>query len=174
MKELKYGDVIIIFVIVFCGFIMGAIFGYAEKKHDAPQEITTEVQTTAGVETTEEATVENTEIELTTVKYEDIPQYIDLGTFELNAYCGENYPHICNDGESEETATGTKPKANHTVSVDTSIIPYGTELLINGQVYVAEDCGDGIKGKKIDIFFDTHQEALEFGVKYAKVFEVVR
>lgn len=138
-------------------------------------EITTDKPTEAVTElTTEEspAVEETTEIELTTVKYEDIPELTELGIFKLKAYCGENRPHICNDGDSTETATGTTPKAGRTVAVDPSVIPYGTELYINGNYYIAEDCGGSIKGNVIDIYFDTHEEALNFGVKYAKVFEV--
>ena len=34
---------------------------------------------------------------------------------------------------------------------------------------MAEDCGGAIKNNRIDIFFDSHKDALEFGVKYANV-----
>ena len=61
------------------------------------------------------------------------------------------------------TATGTQATAGRTIAVDPSIIPYGTEVIINGNTYVAEDCGGAVKGKDIDIFFNTHEEALQFG-----------
>lgn len=61
------------------------------------------------------------------------------------------------------TATGTKATAGRTIAVDPSIIPYGTEITINGHTYIAEDCGGAVKGNKVDIFFNTHQEALNFG-----------
>lgn len=62
------------------------------------------------------------------------------------------------------TATGTKATAGRTIAVDPSVIPYGTKLLINGNTYIAEDCGGMIKGgNRVDIFFDTHEEALNFG-----------
>ena len=66
------------------------------------------------------------------------------------------------------------PKANHTIAVDTSVIPFGTEVVINGKTYVAEDTGSAIKGKRIDIFFNGHQTALNFGVQYAEIFKVVK
>lgn len=97
------------------------------------------------------------------------PQDIFLGEFLLTAYCGENYPHICNDGDSTHTATGTKPTAGRTIAVDPKIIPYGSKVVINGNTYIAEDCGGAIKGKRIDIFCPTHAEALEFGIQYANV-----
>ena len=67
------------------------------------------------------------------------------------------------------TATGTKAKAGRTIAVDPSVIPYGTEVIINGHTYIAEDCGGAIKGDKIDVFFDTHEEALKFGRKQLAV-----
>lgn len=92
-----------------------------------------------------------------------------LGEFLLTAYCGENYPHICNDGDATNTATGTTPTAGRTIAVDPKIIPYGTEVIIDGHVYIAEDCGGAIKGNRIDVFFPTHAEALQFGVQHAEV-----
>jgi 3D (Asp-Asp-Asp) domain-containing protein len=44
-----------------------------------------------------------------------------------------------------------------------NIIPLGTEIIINGNTYVAEDTGSAIKGNRIDIYFDSHSEALKFG-----------
>lgn len=94
---------------------------------------------------------------------------ISLEECKLSAYCKENYPHICNNGDSSQTATGTVPLAGRTVAVDPKVIPYGSEVIINGHTYIAEDCGGAIKGNRIDILFDTHQEALEFGIQYAEV-----
>jgi 3D (Asp-Asp-Asp) domain-containing protein len=34
----------------------------------------------------------------------------------------------------------------------------------------AEDCGGGIKGDKIDLFFDTYDECIQFGVRKAVVY----
>ena len=88
---------------------------------------------------------------------------------KLSAYCKENYPHICNDGDSSRTATGTTPTVGRTVAVDPSVFPYGSELVINGHTYIAEDCGGDIKGNHIDILFATHEEALNFGIRFAEV-----
>ncbi len=91
-----------------------------------------------------------------------------LGIFKLTGYCP--CAKCCGVNHSGHTSTGAIPKANHTISVDPSFIPYGTVLLINGNEYVAEDRGGGVKKYHIDIFFNTHAEALAFGVKYAEVF----
>jgi 3D (Asp-Asp-Asp) domain-containing protein len=116
--------------------------------------------------TTEETTVEETtDIPLTTVKFEDIPDYTELGTFKLTAYCA--CTKCC--GKSDGiTASGKKAKAGHTVAAKG--FPFGTELYINGETYVVEDRGVG--SGVIDIYFESHSEAENFGVKYAKVFEV--
>lgn len=97
------------------------------------------------------------------------PEYITLSNVTLTAYCCENYPHICNNGDSTYTATGTITTPGRTIAVDPTVIPYGSEVIINGHTYIAEDCGGGVKGTKIDICFATHQEALSFGVQYADV-----
>ena len=91
---------------------------------------------------------------------------------KLTAYCIENYPHICNDGDASTTATGTKPTPGKTVAVDPRIIPYNSNVIINGHTYIAEDCGGAVKGNQVDIVFATHQEALDFGVQYADVYWV--
>lgn len=118
---------------------------------------------TAGAPEVREFSVTETE------QYEEVAESIPLGVFKLSAYCNENYPHICNDGDSSTTATGTTPTVGRTVATDPSIIPYGSEVIINGHTYIAEDCGGAIKGNRIDILFATHQEALNFGIQYAEV-----
>lgn len=90
-------------------------------------------------------------------------------TFVISAYCGENYPHICNNGDSSTTATGTTPTAGRTIAVDPNVIPYGSEVIIDGHSYIAEDCGGAIKGNRIDLFFSTHEEALSWGKKTKEV-----
>lgn len=101
---------------------------------------------------------------------------VKLGVCKVTAYCKENYPHICNNGDSSTTATGTVPTAGRTVAVDPSVIPYGSEVIISGHsnTYIAEDCGGAIKGNRVDICFDTHQEALNFGIQYLEVSYVIK
>lgn len=61
------------------------------------------------------------------------------------------------------TASGAHAKAHHTIAVDTNVIPFGSVVIINDNKYVAEDTGSAIVGNKIDIYFDCHEEALEWG-----------
>lgn len=90
-------------------------------------------------------------------------------TFVTTAYCAENYPHICNNGDSSTTSTGTKPTPGRTIAVDPSVISYGQEVIIDGHTYIAEDCGGAIKGNRIDILFATHEEALAYGKRTKEV-----
>ena len=69
------------------------------------------------------------------------------------------------------TASGTKATAGRTIATD-SKFAFGTKLSINGTTYIVEDRGGAIKGNKIDMYFDTHAQALQWGVKYLPV-EVV-
>ena len=97
------------------------------------------------------------------------PEFQTAGICKITAYCIEEYPHICNNGDASTTATGTKPCPGRTVAVDPSVIPYFSNVIINGHTYIAEDCGGTVKGNRVDIVFATHQEALDFGVQYAEV-----
>lgn len=122
-------------------------------------------------------TVETTELEETTViptTTEPITETItttksswkSLGTFEITAYCPDSE---CSDEWGDMTSTGVRAKEGRTIAVDPRVIPYGSEVKINGHTYIAEDCGGAVKGKTIDIYFDTHEEAVTFGVQYAEV-----
>ena len=85
-----------------------------------------------------------------------------LGDFTLVAYYQGN-----------KTSTGTRPRANHTIAVDPTVIPYGSKVYIEGYgTYIAEDCGGGIKGNMIDIYMNTYNECIQFGRRKAKVYIV--
>ena len=60
-------------------------------------------------------------------------------------------------------------KSEHTIAVDPDVISLGSKVKIGDTVYVAEDVGGQVSGDHIDIFFDTHEEVEEFGVKYKQV-----
>lgn len=91
-----------------------------------------------------------------------------LGTYKLTAYC--NCSKCCGKWAGGKTASGTTPRAGRTIAVDTRVIPFGTKVIINGNTYIAEDTGSAIKGNKIDIYFDSHKAALNFGVQHTEVF----
>ena len=91
-----------------------------------------------------------------------------LGKFIATAYC-------CCDrctGGSGLTYSGTVPRAKHTISADINHFPIGTKLIIDDVVYTVEDIGSGINGKRLDIYFNTHEEALSYGRKTVDVYEL--
>lgn len=113
----------------------------------------------------------------------DAQDVVFAGNFKLTAYCpcesccdeyAENRPIDKNGQVIVETATGTNAQENHTIAVDPKVIPYGTTVIIERDgvfyKYVAEDCGGAIKNKRIDIFFNSHITACEFGIGYGKVY----
>lgn len=89
-----------------------------------------------------------------------------LGMFTTTGYCG------CKkcSGSSGLTYSGTVPKAHHTISADLSVLPLGTKVRIGDTIYTVEDIGGGVNGHKIDIFYDTHAEALAHGLSQDEVF----
>lgn len=73
------------------------------------------------------------------------------------------------------TASGTIAKAGRTIAVDTSVIPYDTEVYIPGYgILVAEDCGGGVKGNHIDIYHDNHDEARSGYMGYKDLWILVK
>ena len=90
-----------------------------------------------------------------------------LGEFKFTAYCA--CEKCC--GKSDGiTKTGTKATEGRTIAVDPNVIPLGSEVIVDGHKYIAEDVGGAIKGNRIDLYFESHQEALEFGVQHKEVF----
>jgi len=72
------------------------------------------------------------------------------------------------------TATG-KPVKMGTIAVDPKLIPMGSRLFVPQYGWgVAEDIGGAIKGNRIDVFFWTVDEALEWGVKELDIFVAAR
>ena len=93
-------------------------------------------------------------------------KWLYMGKFTTTGYC--KCPKCCGKWSDCPTFTGTTPTAGRTIAVDPSVIPLGSTVLINGIEYVAEDTGSAIKGNKIDIYFQTHQQAVEYAKKYGK------
>jgi 3D (Asp-Asp-Asp) domain-containing protein len=82
--------------------------------------------------------------------------------FTITAYCG---CEKCCGKTDRITTTGTCAVEGVTIAVDPTVIPYGSLVDIEGiGTFVAEDCGGAIKGNKIDIYFERHEDALRFGV----------
>ena len=104
-------------------------------------------------------------------QYTEIDEHTSEETVVLVTRFNPDYMH--------RTASGTVPTVGRTIATDWSILPRGTRVIINGQLYIAEDTGTGIVGRSLDIYFGdwmdgAHQEALKHGVRRVEVFAAVR
>lgn len=73
-------------------------------------------------------------------------------------------------GNGSYTARGSR-LCKGLAAVDTRVIPLGTRLYIVGYGYaVADDTGGSIRGNRIDLAFNSHGEALQFGRKNVVVY----
>lgn len=91
-----------------------------------------------------------------------------LGEFVITAYCP--CEKCCGEYADGITASGTVATEGRTCAVDPDVIPLGTEIEIDGVKYIAEDVGGAIKGRRIDICFNDHRSALQYGVKCKEVY----
>ena len=96
-----------------------------------------------------------------------------LGEYTLTAYCACS--RCCGVWANGYTATGTLATEGRTIAVDPKVIPYGSRVLLiwpdgTQHSYIAEDCGGGVNGNHIDVFFYSHQAARQFGVQSAMVY----
>ncbi len=120
-----------------------------------------------------------------TASPEDMPVIEDgritLPTGEVLTYTGTAtirataYTHT-DAGCDFITATGTTVHKG-TVAVDPRYIPYGTRMFIvsNDGAYVygisvAEDCGGDIKGDRMDLYFPTYEECIQFGRRVCTIY----
>ena len=87
------------------------------------------------------------------------------GRYKVTAYCS---CAKCCGKTNGITASGVKATANHTIAAP-STFAFGTQLLINGKTYTVEDRGGAIQGNRIDIYMNSHSEALAWGVRYLDV-----
>ena len=85
------------------------------------------------------------------------------GDFRIYHYCPCEYCCGKKPGDPNYgiTATGTVATAGRTIAVDPDVIPLGSEVRINGVIYIAEDAG--VHGKTIDLFVDDHAQAAAMG-----------
>ena len=108
-----------------------------------------------------------------------VQDYVSLGEFKLTSYCACEKccgywatirPLDENGDPIVYTASGAVARQGVTVAADTSILPFGTVILIGGEEFTVQDVGGGVDGKHIDIYFEDHQAAREFGVRYETIY----
>ena len=92
-------------------------------------------------------------------EYKEVEKNIEWFYFVATGYSGND----ASQGTDSVTATG-KTVREGIIAVDPEVIPYGTLIEIKEVGYfTAEDCGSKIQGNRIDIYFDSKQEAKQFG-----------
>ena len=85
--------------------------------------------------------------------------------YKITAYCS---CAKCCGKTNGITASGKKAKAGRTIAAPRGF-KFGTKLSINGKTYIVEDRGGAIKGNRIDLYVNSHSEALRWGVRYLPV-----
>ena len=112
---------------------------------------------TAGIETVLEK-------ELPSVQRRELT-IVSIGEYKLTAYC--SCEKCCGKwSQFNKTASGTTPQQGRTVACNS--LEFGTRIVINGSIYTVEDTGN-MGANVIDIYFNSHEAALSFGVQYAEV-----
>lgn len=108
---------------------------------------------------------------VTVTEIKEIPPKADyeyLGEFTVTAYC----PYEDEYGNATARPYNGEYIAVEgiTVAVDPEVIPYGSVVIIDGHSYIAHDCGGAVKGKVIDIYFDSVEKMNAWGKQTKEVY----
>lgn len=145
-----------------------AMFGEKSDPVVAAKQVETEPEQEAGPELVELPELRAGETPVGELVTEETKQYErgeNLGEFQIVGYYGGG-----------KTYSGAPTQSHHTVAADLSILPIGSKIFINNTVYTVEDKGGGVKGKMIDVYFDTKEEAIGvtwYGRRYYNVYRAV-
>lgn len=86
------------------------------------------------------------------------------------AYCP--CAKCCGSNATGMTSTGLRAERG-VIAVDPRIIPLGSRVYVDGYGFaIAADVGSAIKGNRVDVCFNTHEEALAWGMKRTKVYVI--
>ena len=144
-----------------------------ELVEDLPiEDVIIEPEVEEPVETIEEEVSEDIENEK--IQAALIAEANRIDNVVVSYYCAEKYNHICNAGEPYKTALGYDVIPNLTCAVDPNVIPLGSTVFVDygdGVIheYFATDTGGAIKQNRIDVAVETHDYALQCGLKNATV-----
>ena len=83
--------------------------------------------------------------------------------FTVTAYCP--CEKCCGAYANGYTATGAKATQGVTIAADPDVLPMGTEIELDGHTYTVQDTGGAIAGNRLDLYFDSHEDALRWGVR---------
>lgn len=111
---------------------------------------------------------------------EEEQEWLSLGTIAVSGYCpcvsccgewSEYHWSRQGTGYVQKTKSGTIPTADRTVGVAkrlSKVIPLGSTIKIGEKEYIVEDTGSS-NSKRLDIYFDTHTEAADWGLQKMEV-----
>lgn len=89
----------------------------------------------------------------------------------VTAYCP--CPKCCGDYSDGITANGHKIRQGDFFVAADKVYPFGTEMIIPGynstETVKVLDRGGAIYENRLDVFFPSHQQALNWGVRYLNV-----
>lgn len=89
--------------------------------------------------------------------------YTNERTMTVTAYCP--CEKCCGAFANGYTATGEKATQGVTIAADPDVLPMGTEIELDGHTYTVQDTGGAIAGYRLDLYFDNHEDALQWGVR---------
>ena len=153
--------ILILMLLIFAGTFISKI--EITKENPAPIHV---------IEPCHKVTTQESNIkEFHVIKRIDMKQF--LGQFKLTAYC--SCAQCCGQWAANRAngvvgANGEVLTTGNSIAVDPKIIPLGSKVEINGKVYIAQDTGGAIKGNRIDVYYSSHQSALNFGTQNADVY----
>jgi len=102
------------------------------------------------------------------VKQQDYKEHWYEKEFEVTAYCPCS--KCCGRFADGNTASGYKIEPNDVLIAAPKRFPFGTVMYIPDYGYAeVKDRGGAIDGNRLDVFFHTHQEALNWGRRIVKV-----
>lgn len=126
---------------------------------------------------------ETVELPMTCAVEEPEPEQVSMGNYTITAYCpceiccgywATSRPLDENGEPIIYTASGALARAGTTIAVDPRVIPHGTSVWFEGpdgmHEYIAQDTGGAVNGNHIDLYFDSHEEALSWGSQTREVF----
>jgi 3D (Asp-Asp-Asp) domain-containing protein len=158
-------------------FLLGGViavficfYAYRDKLPVEPSEA--EPVSVASIENLEPPTAESVEVIESSEEWVDggYNDRVYIGDFTVTAYCP--CEKCCGAWADGLTYTETIATEGRTIAVDPEVIPLGSLVEINGTNYVAEDIGGAVDGNHVDIFFNSHADALEFGKQSLPVYMV--
>ncbi len=178
-NQIVFRRILISWVIVLLiGVVIGFLIGHTFKAVASDKEVFAETNIPMSTPTPSPTSITSTPVQKT-VEPTPKTELVSLGVFRITAYChcekccgnwAKNRPTDEDGSLLVYTASGELAVEGVTIAADTSILPFGTEVIIDGNKYIVQDRGGAIKGNRIDIYFESHQEALNFGVQYKEIF----